>query len=212
MPGGQQRGARLEFLRRLGDTSASGAAPARASRRRLPRPLQPPEEAAKSPRHRAVGRRRPRGRDPAVGHGACAGARRGRGARRPRASRCAFLAFRSAAAGRGAGGRTSLPASGCVARSTAARGRCACPGRHGVGRGRRRRLVLVAGGARAIDHHVLAVRLQREDLLLVLDEEALQQERRVHPWPIEVGDEHADLEVGGEDLGCHGLGILTDLR
>ena len=64
------------------------------------------------------------------------------------------------------------------------------------------------GGSRAIDHHPLAVRLEREDLLLVLDQEPLQQERRVDPWTIEVRDEHADLQVDGVDLGSHGPRIL----
>src|SRR2546423_1497394 len=49
--------------------------------------------------------------------------------------------------------------------------------RHGTESGRR--LELVAGGTRAIDEHVVAVRPQREDLLVVFDEEALQEEWRV---------------------------------
>jgi len=52
------------------------------------------------------------------------------------------------------------------------------------------------------------MRPQREELLVVLDKKPLQQEWRVDPRPIEIGNEHADLEVVHEDLGRHGLRIL----
>jgi len=82
--------------------------------------------------------------------------------------------------------------------------------RHRVGRGThaRDRFEFGTRGPCAIDHDPLAVRLQREDLLGVLDQESLQQERRIDPRTVEVRDEHADLEVAREDLGGHGPRIL----
>jgi hypothetical protein len=69
--------------------------------------------------------------------------------------------------------------------------------------GRGGSLELVADGARAIDDHELAMDLQGRDLLVGLDDEPLEQERRIHPRPIEIRDKHADLEVRGVDLGRH---------
>jgi hypothetical protein len=57
--------------------------------------------------------------------------------------------------------------------------------------------------SRAIDDHEVAVVAARDDLVIALDEEALQRERRVDPRPVEVRDEHSHLELGGEDFGRH---------
>ena len=58
--------------------------------------------------------------------------------------------------------------------------------------------------AAEIDFHFLAAGPQLADLLVVLDEEALQQEGGAGPRTIKVADEHADLELccwNGEFVG-----------
>src|SRR5262249_32385918 len=69
----------------------------------------------------------------------------------------------------------------------------------------RRRGVFLPGRAGAIDDDVLAVLHQRRDLLVVLDDKALEHERRLGPGPVELGHEHADLQFGRVDLRDHGV-------
>ena len=45
--------------------------------------------------------------------------------------------------------------------------------------------------------------LERANLIVVLDQESLQQERRVDPRAVEFGDEHADAQLVGLDLLFH---------
>jgi hypothetical protein len=81
--------------------------------------------------------------------------------------------------------------------------------RRAAGRGdvdRRRRHELLPGGTRTIDDHELAELAKRRDLPLILDQETLDGERSVPPGPIEIGDEHAQLELGSGNLCSHGLG------
>jgi hypothetical protein len=42
--------------------------------------------------------------------------------------------------------------------------------------------------------------LQGESILLVVEEETLDEKRRVEPWTIQFGDEHSQPKVPGLDL------------
>ena len=67
-----------------------------------------------------------------------------------------------------------------------------------AGRDDRGGLELVAHRAGAIDDHELAMAAQRDDLGVVLDQEALQEVGVFVGLLVENRDEHADLEVRGE--------------
>ena len=54
-----------------------------------------------------------------------------------------------------------------------------------------------------IDHDPFAVLAQLLQLLVVLEQKALQQKWCIDPWPIEIGDKHPGLEVLGGDLLMH---------
>ena len=161
--GRQQRGARLEFLGRLrerGQRHRVAARAPRAARGALPksprharsraRPSTPSESAP------GIGRRGSR-RCAAAGRGA-RGRPRGGSAGAARPSR-ASLPARGSPRGRGRRGRRR-PRHRRAA--TGLRRRVLWPRRRrGACHVRERRLVLVAERARAIDHHVLAMRAQR---------------------------------------------------
>src|SRR6266700_3688617 len=61
-------------------------------------------------------------------------------------------------------------------------------------------------GPSAVDKDEGAVVPQRGQLFLLLDQEALEQERRIKPWTIEFGNVHADPELVRLDFDQHGLG------
>ena len=58
--------------------------------------------------------------------------------------------------------------------------------------------------ALAVDRHRLAILTQLGELVVVLDQEALDQEWRVEPGTIEVGHEHADPDRARFQLDQHG--------
>ena len=54
----------------------------------------------------------------------------------------------------------------------------------------------VAAGAPDVDEHLPAELAQRLELPLALQEESLKHERRFGPRSVELGDVHAELQVG----------------
>src|SRR6266571_1010057 len=62
------------------------------------------------------------------------------------------------------------------------------------------------GGPSTVDKDEGAVVPQQGQLFLLLDQEALEQERRIKPWTIEFGNVHADPELVRLDFDQHGPG------
>src|SRR5258708_22157623 len=62
------------------------------------------------------------------------------------------------------------------------------------------------GGPPRVDKAEGAVGPQQGQPFLLLDQEALDQERRIRPWTIEFGNVHADPELVRLDFDQHGLG------
>ncbi len=79
----------------------------------------------------------------------------------------------------------------------------------------RQHRILRHGTAGGIDIDVLAIVPQLMEIIVVADFEALEQERSLQPWAIELCHVHAALEVGGCDLQSfeeHGQSLAAGIR